>query len=78
VLRYVEDWIPGVEPTPVTEATCLYTTTPNEDFVLDRRGPLVVASPCSGHGFKFAPLIGELGADLVDGAAPLSRFALHP
>ncbi len=78
VLRYVEEWIPGVEPTPVTEATCLYTTTPNEDFVLDRRGPLVVASPCSGHGFKFAPLIGELGADLIDGTPPLARFALRP
>ena len=32
----------------------------DEDFVLDRIGPLVVASPCSGHGFKFAPLIGEV------------------
>jgi sarcosine oxidase len=78
VLRYVEKWIPGVEPTPVSEATCLYTTTPNEDFVLDRRGPLVVASPCSGHGFKFAPLIGELGADLVEGLSPLPRFSLRP
>lgn len=77
VLRYVERWIPGVEPTPVSETTCLYTTTPNEDFVLDRRGPIVVASPCSGHGFKFAPLIGELAADLVqDLAPPIDRFAL--
>ncbi len=77
VLRYVENWIPGVDPTPASEATCLYTTTPNEDFVLDRRGPVVVASPCSGHGFKFAPLIGRLGADLVGGAAPLPRFAFR-
>ncbi len=76
-LRYVERWIPGVEPHPVTETTCLYTTTPNDDFVLDRRGPIVVASPCSGHGFKFAPLVGELVADLVDGAGPAHvRFSL--
>ncbi|MGH2679622.1 MAG: FAD-dependent oxidoreductase [Actinomycetota bacterium] len=57
--------------------TCLYTTTPDEDFVLERIGPLVVASPCSGHGFKFTPLIGEVVADLADGEAPeipLDRF----
>ena len=77
VLRYVEEWVPGVVAQPVSEATCLYTTTPNEDFVLDRRGAVVIASPCSGHGFKFAPLIGELGADLVTGARPLDRFALR-
>jgi sarcosine oxidase len=77
VLRYVEEWIPGVEPVPVTEATCLYTTTPNDDFVLDRRGPIVVASACSGHGFKFAPLAGELVADLVEGrAVEYPRFSL--
>jgi sarcosine oxidase len=57
--------------------TCLYTRTPDEDFILDRVGPLVVASPCSGHGFKFTPLIGEVLADLVTGEAPeipLERF----
>lgn len=59
--------------------TCLYTTTPDEDFVLDRSGPLVVASPCSGHGFKFTPLVGEIVADLATGrapAVPLERFRL--
>jgi sarcosine oxidase len=57
--------------------TCLYTTTPDEDFVIDRIGPLVVASPCTGHGFKFAPLIGEGLADLAIGEQPpipLDRF----
>jgi sarcosine oxidase len=57
--------------------TCLYTTTPDEDFVIDRAGPLVVASPCTGHGFKFAPLIGEVLADLATGeqpSIPLDRF----
>ena len=51
--------------------------TPDEDFVLDRVGPLVIASPCSGHGFKFTPLIGEVLADLATGEAPqvpLDRF----
>lgn len=65
LIEYVKRWLPGLEPTPRREATCLYTTTPNEDFILDRVGTLVVCSPCSGHGAKFAPLIGELTADLA-------------
>ena len=45
--------------------------------MIDRVGPLVVASPCSGHGFKFAPLVGEVLADLAAGESlriPLDRF----
>jgi sarcosine oxidase len=57
--------------------TCLYTTTANEDFVIDRRGPLVVASPCSGHGFKFGPATGELVAGVAVGEATAPpRFRL--
>ena len=55
------------EPDPVVAETCLYTTTPDETFILERRGRLVVGSPCSGHGFKFAPAIGERLADLATG-----------
>ncbi|MDE3132901.1 MAG: FAD-dependent oxidoreductase [Acidobacteriota bacterium] len=65
VVEYVKRWLPGLDPTPGREATCLYTTTPSEDFVLDRMGSLVICSACSGHGAKFAPLIGELVAELV-------------
>jgi sarcosine oxidase len=69
--------IPGLDVTPVNEVTCLYTSTENEDFILDRSGPFVVASPCSGHGAKFAPLLGEVIADLAAGLpAPHSRFTL--
>jgi sarcosine oxidase len=67
-------------PAPVESTTCLYTVSPDEDFVIDRVGPLVVASPCSGHGFKFAPLIGEVLADLVTGDSPevpVERFGLQ-
>ena len=59
--------------------TCIYTMAPDEDFALDRRGPIVVASPCSGHGFKFPQLIGDLIADLATGdapALPLAAFAI--
>jgi sarcosine oxidase len=47
--------------------TCLYTNTADERFILERHGPIVVGSPCSGHGFKFAPLIGERLAGLAQG-----------
>ena len=77
VVEYVRRWLPGLEPTPRGETTCLYTSTPSEDFIIDRVGPLVVCSPCSGHGAKFAPLIGELVAGLVTGSAGVpDRFRL--
>jgi sarcosine oxidase len=77
VVEYVKRWLPGLDPTPRGEATCLYTQTPTEDFILDRVGPLVICSPCSGHGAKFAPLIGMLAAGLVDGTGEVpARFRL--
>jgi sarcosine oxidase len=65
VIAHVERWMPGLDPTPHHEVTCLYTTTPDEFFVLERHGPVVVGSPCSGHGFKFAPAVGERLAALA-------------
>lgn len=70
VIRYVEQWVPGLDPTPVHTAECLYTTTPDESFVLERKGPVVIGSPCSGHGFKFTPLIGRQLADLAMRPSP--------
>lgn len=66
--------------------TCLYTNTPDGHFIVDRHPSLpdvLVMSPCSGHGFKFASVLAECAADLVMGRAPafdltafsLSRFA---
>lgn len=62
---YVGEWLPGAEPDPVRVDTCLYTTTPDERFVLRRFGPVVVCSACSGHGFKFVPAVGERVAGLA-------------
>ena len=60
LVDFVRSHIPGLAPTPVTEATCLYTSTPDESFVLERRdGNVVIGSACSGHGFKFTPAIGR-------------------
>ncbi len=56
------------EPEPAGLDTCMYTTTADESFILERRGRVVLGSACSGHGFKFAPAIGErLAALAVDG-----------
>lgn len=76
---YVRSALPGLDPEPVAEQTCLYTNSPDDDFVIDVRGPLVIASPCSGHGFKFAPLVGETLARLATGGEPgldISRFRI--
>jgi sarcosine oxidase len=53
------------DPEPAGAETCMYTTTEDETFILERRGRIVVGSPCSGHGFKFAPAIGERLAALA-------------
>ena len=53
------------DPDPVGAETCIYTTTPDQRFVLERRGRIVVGSACSGHGFKFAPVVGQRLADLA-------------
>ena len=77
IMEFIGRRVPGLNPAPVNGITCLYTWTANEDFVLDRSGPFVVASPCSGHGAKFAPLLGEIIADLAAGKpAPEPRFTL--
>ena len=65
VAAYVEEWLPGLDSYAITAATCLYTTTPTEEFFIERHGPLVVGAGFSGHGFKFVPLIGRMLADLA-------------
>ena len=56
--------------------------TPDGDFLIDRlptAPQVIVASPCSGHGFKFAPVIGEILADLATHGATrhdIARFSL--
>jgi sarcosine oxidase len=71
-------WLPGLGRL-VDQSVCLYTNTPDGHFVIDRvpdRPSVVLASPCSGHGFKFAPVIGEVLADMVMDRTP--AFDLAP
>jgi sarcosine oxidase len=69
ITAWVRDVYRLVDPDPAAAQTCMYTTTPDETFILERRGRIVVGSACSGHGFKFAPAIGERLASLAEEAA---------
>jgi sarcosine oxidase len=77
---YVATWLPGVDPASAAPLTCTYTLTPDEHFVVDRDGPVTVLAGFSGHGFKFAPAVGELATDLTLGSttATSPAFALGP
>lgn len=74
--------LPDADGRLIAAKTCLYTLTPDGDFIIDRwptHPQIIIASPCSGHGFKFAPLIGEILADLaLTGTTPhdIARFGL--
>ena len=76
VVDYVRRYLPGLVPEPYAETTCLFTNTPTEDFVIDGVDGITLVSACSGHGAKFAPLIGELAAAAATGddAAVPARF----
>jgi sarcosine oxidase len=72
LIERITDWARATyrlaDPDPVGAETCMYTTTPDETFILERRGRIVVGSACSGHGFKFAPANGERLAALAEEA----------
>jgi sarcosine oxidase len=77
VRHAVRRFVPAADGELRAAVTCLYTNTPDEHFWIDRHPQLsnvLVASACSGHGFKFAPVIGEILADLMQHQTP--RFDL--
>jgi len=72
-------FMPDADGPCVDSTVCMYTNTPDEHFVIDTHPAhpqVVVASACSGHGFKFSSAVGELLADLALGTAP--AFDLAP
>ena len=68
--RYARTWLPGVDADSLTDISCTYTTTADENFILDRIGPVVIGAGFSGHGFKFTPVVGRILADLATGEGP--------
>jgi sarcosine oxidase len=65
VIGWTRDRFPAADPNPVGADACFYTNTDDLRFILERHGRIVVGSACSGHGFKFAPVIGERLAELA-------------
>jgi sarcosine oxidase len=77
--RYVGPYLRNVSPRPVKAKACLYTVTPDAGFILDRlpqSEEIIVASCCSGHGFKHSAAIGEILADMAQ-ARP-AAFDISP
>jgi sarcosine oxidase len=83
---FVETYFPTLPEGPIESSVCTYTNTPDGHFILDRHPAhpnIFVVSACSGHGFKFAPAIGELMTDLLTDRQPgvdvgtfrINRFA---
>lgn len=63
--RYAETWLPGVDPDTAVPVECMYTSSEDSRFVMERFGPIVVGTGFSGEGFKFTPAVGRVLADLA-------------
>jgi len=69
VRHFLAEHIPMAGGIRKSSATCLYTNTPDSHFIIDfhpLHGNVVIASPCSGHGFKFSSVIGELVREMIE------------
>eukprot|EP01038_Epipyxis_sp_PR26KG_P007742 gene7742-10519_t len=69
VREILQKYIPALNGELVSTATCMYTMTVDEHFIIDFHPDypdknVIIASPCSGHGFKFCSVIGEIITDL--------------
>jgi sarcosine oxidase len=68
IRQRVAHYLPGADGPPLRSSVCLYTNTPDDAFILDVHPGderIVIASACSGHGFKFGPAVGEIVTDLI-------------
>ncbi|MEA2622337.1 MAG: sarcosine oxidase [Chloroflexota bacterium] len=78
----IQSYFPDADGPTLSLASCMFTNTRDEHFVIDRLSgvpQIILASPCSGHGYKFASVIGEIVADLaLEGGSrfDLSMFSL--
>jgi sarcosine oxidase len=71
--------LPEAAGTFRSATVCLYTNAPDEHFIVGqhpKHPQVILASPCSGHGFKFSPAIGEIAACLLEGKRPQFDLSL--
>lgn len=72
-------FLPGASDRIEDAAVCLYTNTPDRNFIVDFHPDhprVLLASPCSGHGFKFSSMLGSAVADLIEGRPPSVDLAM--
>jgi sarcosine oxidase len=68
VRQFLKHHIPSLDSTPTSSMTCLYTNTPDGHFIIDfhpNYKNVIIVSACSGHGFKFSSVIGEVVREMV-------------
>lgn len=66
--RHVRRFFPEMDGRHLTAQTCMYTSSPDDDFIIDRHpdhAQVLIAAGFSGHGFKFSSVVGEILADLA-------------
>ncbi|XP_048736822.2 peroxisomal sarcosine oxidase-like [Ostrea edulis] len=71
--QYVTRYMPSLETTPSITETCIYTKTPDRQFVLDRHPThknIIIGAGFSGHGFKLSPVVGKVLCELVMDKTP--------
>ncbi|KAA0702006.1 Peroxisomal sarcosine oxidase [Triplophysa tibetana] len=80
--RYITRCFPGLVPAPAVVESCLYTVTPDDNFLLDchpNYSNIIIGAGFSGHGFKFGPVVGKVLCQLAMGQVPshdLSPFCI--
>lgn len=78
IRQLARSWL-AIEPVFEAASVCMYTNTPDEDFIIDEYPgwpQVLVVSPCSGHGFKFSSVVGRIASDWAVGRP--AQFDLRP
>jgi sarcosine oxidase len=68
IKEIIKEYLPAAQGKLISSTVCMYTDTPDFNFLIDFHPQfknIVIASPCSGHGFKFSSAIGEIVKDLL-------------
>ncbi|MCJ8009420.1 N-methyl-L-tryptophan oxidase [Lederbergia wuyishanensis] len=79
VTEKVKEYFPDLIPVPVKAKTCFYTNTPDEHFILGAAPGLpnvTLLGPMAGHGFKFAPIMGKIAAELATNKTPTLEISI--
>ena len=76
--RFVKKYLPDLGPTCLKTAVCTYTTTRDENFIVDyspNNNNILIVSACSGHGFKHSAAVGRIAAQSISGTGDLAAYS---